>query len=175
MSNEPPTVEPPEAPPSPPGGLLDAALELLALGGMLMCLLIVAFNYAGLPAEIPVHFTLNGEPDRWGGKGELWAIVAVVLMVCLGLGAVSRLLIPKDQQAKPVAAQLKLARRLVLFLTCEAALLFVIMLQQTVAVGRGTAAALDPAGMAGMLVLMGMTLLVYLFAALRTAAAYRRG
>ncbi|MBN2082676.1 DUF1648 domain-containing protein [bacterium] len=173
MRNEPQTTQPPEVPPSPPGGLLDPLLELVALAGMLICLLIVAFNYAGLPAEIPVHFTLAGAPDRWGGKDELWAIVGLVLVVCLALGAIARLMLPKDAHDKPVAAQLKLARRLVLFLNCEAALLFVIMLQQTVAVGRGTAPGLDPAGMTGMLVLMGMTLVVYLFAALRTAAAYR--
>lgn len=30
-----------------------------------------------LPARIPVHFGLSGEPDRWGGTATLWAMLAI--------------------------------------------------------------------------------------------------
>jgi len=33
-----------------------------------------------LPARIPVHFGLSGEPDRWGGTATLWAMLAISLL-----------------------------------------------------------------------------------------------
>ena len=37
----------------------------------------VASVYSGLPEIIPVHFGLDGAPNRYGGKLELIALVAV--------------------------------------------------------------------------------------------------
>ena len=36
--------------------------------------------YPGLPDVIPVHFGLDGTPNRWGSKVELFLIVAVALL-----------------------------------------------------------------------------------------------
>lgn len=35
-----------------------------------------------LPSEVPIHFNLIGEIDRWGSKYELYSIVGVTL-ICL--------------------------------------------------------------------------------------------
>ncbi len=37
----------------------------------------VVYLYPGLPATIPVHFGLNGVPNRYGSKAELLVLVAV--------------------------------------------------------------------------------------------------
>lgn len=34
-----------------------------------------------LPARIPVHFGLSGEPDRWGGASTLWIMLAISVLL----------------------------------------------------------------------------------------------
>lgn len=47
-----------------------------------------------LPARIPVHFGLSGEPDGWGGPATLWAMLTIsvllgnFLLLLSGLGEV---------------------------------------------------------------------------------------
>ncbi len=67
-----------------------ANLALLGLIGTL-----VARSYSRLPARVPAHFNLAGQPDRWGAKDDMLvlfllpAVIAGVLYVFVGL--VSRL------------------------------------------------------------------------------------
>jgi len=49
---------------------------------LLVCLVWVVLYFSNeLPDKIPVHFGLDGTPDRWSGKGDLMIILAVVLGV----------------------------------------------------------------------------------------------
>lgn len=56
---------------------------LETIGGVLMAVLIalVALRWPDLPEEIPAHFNIAGEIDRWGGKGELLVLPAVGLLL----------------------------------------------------------------------------------------------
>ncbi len=49
----------------------------------------VASKYAGLPARIPVHFGIDGAPDRYGDKSEIFVIVGVMWGLTLLFYAVS--------------------------------------------------------------------------------------
>jgi uncharacterized membrane protein len=155
----------------------ESALELIALGGMLISVLIAAFNYSSLPAQIPVHFNGSGIPDRFGAKGEIWLIVGIVIVLCLTNWAIARFVHQLRGAAVPATTsstqQLLLLRKLVLLLNTELALLFVIMMNQTVQAARGTVEKFDHSGMIGMLILMGLTVLVYLIAVVRTALSER--
>lgn len=156
----------------------ESALELFALGGMLVCVLIAAFNYSSLPAQIPVHFNGAGAPDRYGAKGEIWLIVGIVVVLCLTNWAIARFVHQLRGAAIPATPastqQLLLLRKVVLLLNAELALLFVIMMQQTVQAAQGTLQRLDSSGLIGMLILMGLTVLAYLAAVVRSALSERR-
>ena len=68
---------------------------LLKLKLYIIWLLHIGWTFQVIPtlqAPIPVHFGPSGEPDRWGGTGSLWAILAVsvvlgnFLLLLSGLG-----------------------------------------------------------------------------------------
>ena len=50
-----------------------AAMWLLAL----LPLLLMAVVYARLPDQVPMHWGINGEVNRWGSKSELWLVGAL--------------------------------------------------------------------------------------------------
>ena len=50
-----------------------AAMWLLAL----LPLLLVAVFYARLPDQVPMHWGIDGEVNRWGSKSELWLMGAL--------------------------------------------------------------------------------------------------
>ncbi|RRB02350.1 DUF1648 domain-containing protein [Larkinella rosea] len=58
----------------PPAERFLNALTLLFLIGQLA--LIIGY-YPQLPETIPVHFGLEGKPDRWGGRGNLLVVPAI--------------------------------------------------------------------------------------------------
>ncbi|MCL6452877.1 MAG: DUF1648 domain-containing protein [Alicyclobacillus sp.] len=70
--------------------------------------------YASLPAQVAVHFGLNGQPDRWAAK-SLWSVFGpflIVLALTVGLGAlhlnVHRLPVRLDA-SRPAASQARAA------------------------------------------------------------------
>lgn len=160
-----------------PFSIFESVLELLGLGAMLVCVLIVAVNYSALPDRIPMHFDAAGAPDRFGHKGELWLLATVVVVLCLANWVIARFI--HRLRDTPLGTslssplQLRLARRLVLLLNAELALTFVIAMQQAVRLGHGVSDRLDNAGLIGMLVLMGLTVLAYVIAAVRAALRER--
>ncbi|MGV3558822.1 DUF1648 domain-containing protein [Larkinella arboricola] len=56
-------------------------------------LLIIGY-YAHLPEVIPVHFGLNGKPDRWGSRATLFVVPTISTFLCLILWGVRQ--IPPD-------------------------------------------------------------------------------
>ena len=42
---------------------------------------ITAVTFFQLPARIPVHWNLYGQVDRWGARGTLWILPAIILLI----------------------------------------------------------------------------------------------
>ncbi|MFO7181641.1 MAG: DUF1648 domain-containing protein [Pseudomonadota bacterium] len=59
--------------------LLDG-ISLLAWGGSVASL---SARWSSIPGRVPVHFDASGNPDRWGDKGALLALVVVPLVIGL--------------------------------------------------------------------------------------------
>ena len=55
-------------------------LSLVLLGALLV---VTALFYPRLPDTIPIHFGLDGEPDRWGSRAHLFALPALLTGVLL--------------------------------------------------------------------------------------------
>lgn len=64
---------------------LERVLDYLAIFSIILLFVYTARHVGALPESIPVHFGINGEPDKWGGRGFVWLlpIVAVFIHILL--------------------------------------------------------------------------------------------
>lgn len=67
----------------------DKIFEAVAILSVLANAAIIAINYPGLPDIIPNHFDFNGEPNQYGSKSSLWAVVAVSVFLYMLMGIVT--------------------------------------------------------------------------------------
>jgi uncharacterized membrane protein len=47
--------------------------------------LLTVWSLVALPDQVPVHFGLDGAPDRWGSRGELLVLAAVIVVLVGGM------------------------------------------------------------------------------------------
>jgi uncharacterized membrane protein len=95
------------------------SMDVAALALWLLPVAYVAYIYSSLPASVPVHFDIDGKPDRYGSRGEFLALQGVLM----GMSAFVYLLLkflpaidPKKYVKYGEATFQKLALGLVLFL-----------------------------------------------------------
>lgn len=131
--------------------MLDHVFRMLALagaGGLAATLvaLLIAPNF--LPGRVPLHFGLNGQPDRWGSVRELMLVPVVALALYALLTFVAR--IPHHYNY-PVAItpqnaerQYALARRLIFALRAILVWLFLALFWLARQVAVGEASGLSP-------------------------------
>jgi len=58
-------------------------LELIALGVLVLVWAVVALSWHELPAQIPRHFSMSGDPDGWGPRSTFLVLPAVALLTYL--------------------------------------------------------------------------------------------
>lgn len=110
---------------------LDATDKIFEAASLL-CLIgtvaILVFSIPGLPDTVPVHFNLNGEPNRYGSKNTLWAVIAISVFLYMLTGILS--MFPQSfnypSQKNDKEAQYKLGARFMRSL--RAWILFFIMI-----------------------------------------------
>lgn len=76
------TERPAPAPPATFSRILEGISALI----LLVALIYAVVTYVGLPETVPVHFGINGEPDRWGKKNEFLlapVMLSLVTLLCL--------------------------------------------------------------------------------------------
>ena len=61
--------------------ILRLPIEVVAASLAIMPALLLLRAWSSLPEEIPVHFGLSGQPDRWGGRWQAWLIPLVALVI----------------------------------------------------------------------------------------------
>ncbi|KAB7705949.1 DUF1648 domain-containing protein [Bacillus aerolatus] len=66
---------------------ISTIVSLLLIIGNVIYLLI---QWSTLPDQVPIHFNAKGEADGWGGKGMIWFVPAVTLLLWAGLTALER-------------------------------------------------------------------------------------
>ena len=64
---------------------VDIILEIAGLIGIVAMIVLTASKYAGLPQVIPTHFNGAGIPDDYGGKGMIWLLPAIGLVIFTGI------------------------------------------------------------------------------------------
>lgn len=68
----------------------DMILEGLSLLGMAGTTLYLIVGWDSFPDRIPAHYNAAGEIDRWGGKGELLFLPAVMWILYIGITLIQR-------------------------------------------------------------------------------------
>ena len=61
--------------------LYQRVLEILAPVLLLCAVTVIGVRWRALPQSIPTHFDLRGEPDAWGGKGNLFLLPGLGLLL----------------------------------------------------------------------------------------------
>src|SRR5439155_22654879 len=64
---------------------LQVLYEVVAVSGLLFHIALVTRAWASLPATIPVHYGLLGQPDAGGGKIELVELPLLSVLVYVAL------------------------------------------------------------------------------------------
>lgn len=95
------------------------SMDIAALIIWLLPMAYAAYIYSSLPSSVPIHFDINGKPDRYGSRGEFLTMQGVLI----GMSAFVYLLLkflpaidPKKYVKYGEATFQKLALGLVLFL-----------------------------------------------------------
>jgi len=133
--------------------------------------------YPSLPARIPIHFNLAGQPDRWGGRGGLIALALVpvgltallylVARFAIGRGAGARSVnIPHKEEFLRLPAEKQeifwsVLRELLAGMAAAMNLLFYLIVGGTIRVAAGQASLVPFKLMAPALALLAAIMVVY--------------
>ncbi len=149
----------------------EIVLEILAAGGCVLCVLIVALSWASLPETIPHHIDFSGKPNAWGTKKVLWLLPALALILYAGMTFVSRYphrfnyLVPITEAN--AFRQYRIARGLLTWLKAEVVFLFAFLEWAIVRVAWGTTETLGALTIPVILALILATVVVHLVLAYR--------
>ena len=125
----------------PPRKTGDRILESIAIVALLYGIVLVLQNWSTLPQSIPTHFNAKGEADGWGSKEMIWllpAINVVVIPMMLWLRRYPWLSnVPWEINEKNALQQYGLIVRLMSLLSTTVALLFLVLLFDTISIAGG--------------------------------------
>ena len=127
---------------------LDRVLDRFSLAGVLFIVALLASAWDRLPARVPTHFGLSGEPNAWGSRNSLLLFVVVPVVIHIGLTVLSRMPWAYNYPAKVTEGNYvrlyALGRGLVLWLRTEIVWMFAVLGWQTMYVALGEASGLGP-------------------------------
>lgn len=64
---------------------IDRVVELIGILGLIILLGLPIYFFDKLPESIPRHFGANGEPDGYSGKGIIWTLPIIGLIMYAGM------------------------------------------------------------------------------------------
>jgi uncharacterized membrane protein len=158
--------------PIPPMSGIDRVVEGMSLLGLAGCVVLVAVGTMVAPAEMPMHFGADGQPDRYGSKAELWIMLAVMGLVFVSLWAPTRMI----DQLRPYcteawlansARQLQLVRSMLLWMGLEFVALLNLIIVELLEVATFRAPGVNLWPVWFITSTVGVTLLIYTVAAVR--------
>lgn len=151
---------------------LDRGLEFLALFALVCCGIAVLLRWFVLPDSIPMHFGVDGSPDRFGSKHELWALLGVFALTYLSMALPARGfgLTRRAEGQEWVAIywpQMRLLRGLILWFNVETMILFFGLLHGMLDVALGQSAQLNLTPTYSMCGVMAVTAVIWMALASR--------
>ena len=68
---------------------IDFLLEITGMVAVITLVVLTAISYKGLPGRIPTHFNGLGQPDNYGGKGMIWLLPVITVVMYTGLSIIN--------------------------------------------------------------------------------------
>lgn len=64
---------------------VDIVIEIIGILGLILLISLPIYYFEQLPETIPKHFGANGEPDGFSGKGAIWTLPIIGVVLFVGL------------------------------------------------------------------------------------------
>lgn len=146
-------------------GRIGLGAEVFAVFGVLFHAFLILGAWNVLPATIPVHFGLDGQPDRFGDKSEILILLVLNVVVYVGLTYLARFPhkfnYPWAITPANAEGQYRLAVNLMKVIKAEVNCLFAVISLLIVGVSLGYMAGLGSFFLLFVLGMMGITLIGY--------------
>ena len=147
-------------------------VEIAALVGVLLTVVVIVQSWPTLPDTIPTHFGVSGQPDAWGSRVSLWLLPGIsILLVYIPLTIFSRFPhignYPWNITEENAETQYQLARSMMGWLKAEIVWFMAYTIWKTIQVSQGQAAGLGTASLWIFLLLMFLTPAIYFYRAYR--------
>lgn len=71
--------------------MYDWVSEIVAIIFILLLIAFSLYHYSALPEKVPIHFNSSGVPNRFGGKGFVWTLPVIVVLLYVLLTIFTRL------------------------------------------------------------------------------------
>jgi len=145
-----------------PFSTLDYVLEVLAWSGLILGLAAVMLYYPDLPGKIPQHYGAGGKVDAWGGKGMVF-MLPVISLVLYGLMSMLHWFSPSTSGKKVSPRQWRLSLDMIGWLKTITVWTFTYLSWMTLQIALGHARSLHAAFNPLMLGSMMMIMVFYIW------------
>lgn len=120
---------------------IDYLVNLIAVASVLALIVVPAWFFGDLPAEIPSHFNAAGEPDAFSSRGSIWVLPVVGVITTVGMLVLSRYPhlynYPVEITEKNARTQYTLASRMIRIVGTTVAVLFTFISYRTIQTALG--------------------------------------
>jgi uncharacterized membrane protein len=145
----------------------DWLIEGATLFALLGFVIYLALNYQGLPESIPTHFGANGHADSFGNKSTLLFLMGANVGIYILLTSISRIPHHFNYLVEITEAnahrQYTIALRMMRIIKLAVVISFGYILIRTIFIARGEVATLGVWFLPGMLILIFIPILFYIF------------
>ena len=69
---------------------IDWIVQSIGIIGIILLIGLPIFHYSSLPDIIPRHYGFNGKPDGFSGKGIIWTLPAIGLVMYVGMAILNK-------------------------------------------------------------------------------------
>ncbi len=145
---------------------LEIVLEITALLGVIASLAIGGYYWQSLPASVPLHFSITGEPDLWGPKSSFWLSPGIGVICYLAITITNffpnTFNYPVPITPENIQNQYKIARQVFLWMKAEVMLILVWIEWQLIQVSLEKSTRFPIFYLVGFLGLLFLTIGLYL-------------
>ena len=150
---------------------IDRIVESIGVIGVILLIGLPIIHYSGLPDIIPRHYGLSGEPDGFSGKGIIWTLPAIGLIMYVGMAILNKFPhifnYPKEITSENAERQYKIATKLVRFLNTIIVCVFCYITYATIQTALGKQSGLGSYFTPIFVVLIFGTIGIYLYKSIR--------
>lgn len=129
-------------------GIADYIIEIIALVGLIVLIALPLLNYNQLPDEIPAHYNVEGEVDRYGNKLSIIFLPLVGIILYALLTFIPRFKrafsFPVEITQENAQRQFNIAFKVLRIIKMIMVLMFMYILYSTISIASGGVDKMNP-------------------------------